>query len=240
MTQQPLTRFTLPDPQKGIERFEVDVRADSRDEALKLFLSYLTGLKRRYSIPPLPIDNETPGHVGYELLRRLSWVTEPIAYILTTHLFCEHWLNQVLLRYAPNRDLSRYDFFKKLEIAFALDKLTKELYVNLCKLNDLRKAVAHNPNYDLTTMDVSYLGCEAEFQLSQCRPSYSAQPEHHNIYNVLHGVMFVTYYRLHQHCLEKLGFAQPGDLKLCNKVVAVSNGQQQSESANAGLCKLVM
>ena len=209
--------FQLPDEKLGVRKFEVVVEATDKDEALGIFLGYITELKRRYIIPPEPIANQTPGQVGYELLKRLSWVSEPVAYILTLHLFCEHWLNQILMKYIPNRDVTRYDFFKKLELAFGMDKIPKGLFINLCKLNELRKEVAHNPNYDLTTMDLAYVDCDPDFEMSKFRPSYHPEPRHNHIYNVLHGVSFVTYHRLHQHCIENLGFYVEGDKRLTSE-----------------------
>jgi len=84
--------------------------------------------------------------------------------------------------------------------------MPKELFHNLCKLNELRNHVSHNPNSDLTKMDLNYLGCPKDFDLRQYRPSYSPDAEHDHIFNVLTGVMRVTYFELHNHCLTQLGF----------------------------------
>jgi hypothetical protein len=133
-------------------------------------------------------------------------ITDPIAFVLTVHLFTEQWLNQILLKSCPHKDLTENTYSRKLDICFAIGKITEDLFFNLRKLNKLRNSVAHDLNFDLTKMELDYRGCLQDFELTAFRPSFDHKAEQHHISNVLLGVMSVTYMLLHQHCVATLGF----------------------------------
>jgi hypothetical protein len=207
-----ITKFSFPDAAKGIRRFEVDVEAIDETAAVVRLADYLTELKSTcFRSPPVPVsDSANPKVVGQELIRRLKAITDPIAFIVTLHLFTEHWLNQILLKHCPKHDLKRHNYFVKLKQAHVLGKLTDDLVHNLTKLNLLRNHVAHRLDYDLTTMDLDYRGCPPDFELRRYRPTFDAAGEQHHISNVLVGVMSQTYMLLHQHCVSTLGFSRKG------------------------------
>lgn len=200
-------KLSFPEPKFGILECLWTVQAANESEAMQKFWEHLIRLKRQFSDPPQPIaQSNDPAVVGNEFFRRLVQITDPISFVVTLHLFAEHWLNCILQKFCPNRDLTRYDFFKKLEIVYCIEKIPKNLFHNLCKLNDLRVAVSHKPNYDLTKMDLNYLDCPEGFNLREYQPSYAPDAEQHHIFNVLGGVMRVTYFELHNHCVNQLGF----------------------------------
>jgi hypothetical protein len=200
-------KVSLPKPEAGILECGWTIEATDEDDFIAKFSSYLIELKRQYSRPPLPIGKSNhPGEVGKELFHRLTQITEPIAFIVTLHCFVEHWLDQILLKFCPNRDLTEYRFYQKLEIVYVINKIPANLFQNLLKLNKLRNAVAHQPDCDLTKMDLGYLDCHPLFQTSQYKPSYAPDAKEHHIFNALNAVMAVTYFALHKHCMEELGF----------------------------------
>jgi len=200
-------KVLLAKPEAGILECSWTIEAADEDEFIAKFSSYLIELKRQYSRPPLPIGKSShPGEVGKELFHRLTQITEPIAFIVTLHCFVEHWLDQILLKCCPNRDLTEYRFYQKLEIVYGMDKIPANLFQNLLKLAKLRNTVAHQPDYDLTKMDLGYLDCHPLFQTSQYKPSYAPDAKQHHIFNALNAVMAVTYFSLHKHCMEELGF----------------------------------
>ena len=199
--------FKLPKPEAGIVECHIIVEAADEADAVLKMTDYLVELKKQFTPQPLPVgDSNDPKKVFQEFLRRLSRITEPVAYIVTLHVLVEHWLNQILLKFCPNRDLTDYMFFKKLEITCAIGKIPPNLFHNLQKLNKLRNEVAHDLDYDLTKMDLNYLDSLPDFELSQYKPSYAPNAEQNHIFNVLTGVMSVTYFQLQDHCIKELGF----------------------------------
>jgi len=199
--------FKFPEPKKGIVVCDFTVDALDEVEAVGKLNDYLTELKKLFFRPPAPVgDSDDPKVIGQECMSRLRAITDPTAFIVTLHLFTEQWLNQILLKFCPHRDLTDYTYFRKLEICCALGKLTDDLFFNLCKLNKLRNGIAHDLNFDLTKMELDYRGCLPDFELNKFRPSFHYKAEQHHISNVLVGVMTVTYMLLHQHCVTVLGF----------------------------------
>jgi hypothetical protein len=201
--------FQLENPQKGIVAFNVTVAAEDAESAVWKLFESVVDWKRRHTIPPKPISHLTSAkEIADEALRRLNSVSEPTAFILTAHLLSEYWLNRLLRHAFPNRDLSRYDFFKKVEILFGMGQLPQHLFVNLTKLNDLRVKIAHNVDYDLTQMDLNYQGCDVGWELSGYKPSYAPDAGQHHIFNVLTAVLFATFTSLHNHCVSHLKLGQ--------------------------------
>jgi hypothetical protein len=204
-----LIKLSLPKPEAGIHECEWTIEAKDEAEAIVKFSGYLVQLKRQFTHQPLPIRKSTDAsEVTREFVRRLTLITEPVAFIVTLHLFIEHCLNQMLVRFCPNRDLTKYTFYKKLEIVYSMNRIPENLFKNLCKLNGLRNKVAHDPDCDLTQMDLEYLDCPPDVDLSQLKPSYAANAEHNHIFNILTGIMFVTYVALQNHCMKEFGFGQ--------------------------------
>ena len=202
-------KLSFPKPKAGIHECSWIIEAKDEAEAMTKFSNYLIDLKKQYSPQPLPIGKSTnPGkaQVVHEFMRRISQVSDPVALIVTLHMFVEHALNQILFKFCPNRDLTKYNFYKKLEIVYCINKIPKNMFHNLSKLNELRNKVAHDPDYDLTKMDLNYQDCPTDFDLSQYKPSYAANSAHNHIFNVLNIVAFVNYKLLHDHCLNDLGF----------------------------------
>lgn len=202
--------FKFPEPKKGIVACDFTVEATDEVEAFGKLDNYLTELKKLFFRPPVPVgESGDPKVIGQECMSRLRLITDPTAFIVTLHLFTEHWLNQILLKFCLHRDLTNHTYFRKLEICFALGKLTDDLFFNLGKLNKLRNCVAHDLNFDLTTLELDYRGCLAGFELHGYKPSFHCSAKQHHVSNVLTGVMAVTYMLLHQHCVTALGFKRP-------------------------------
>src|SRR5262245_47680509 len=110
MTKQKKSRLIhmrLPDERKGIVTFDVAVQADDEMNAVGKLADYLTELKATVFYPqPLPVSASSDLRVvGQELIRRLKAISDPIAFILTLHLFTEHLLNQILKKSCPGYSL---------------------------------------------------------------------------------------------------------------------------------------
>jgi len=179
------------------------IKAKSHEAALCNLLNYLTQLKRRYTRPTSG-NLWNPAQLGREFIFQINNVSDPAAMVLVIHSFVEFWLSQIVWKFCPNRDLSKWDFYKKLELSFAMQKIPKNLWINLSKLNDLRRQAAHQSHMDFTTIDLNYRDCIPEFELSAYRPSYAPDAAHHHVFNVLIGIASVTYWPLHTHCMKEL------------------------------------
>src|SRR5438105_5609265 len=95
--------FKFHDLKKGIVQFDVAIEAEDDLQAIQKLANYITELKAKtFCLQPVPLrDSTDPKTIGQELIRRLKAITDPIAFILTLHLFTEHWLNQILLKFCP-------------------------------------------------------------------------------------------------------------------------------------------
>lgn len=204
-------RFDLSAPKKGILAFTVTICADDKAGAVGKFVDYLTELKGKtfYPRPRHLSDSADSKLMGDELIWRLKGITDPMAYVVTLHLFTEHWLNRILLKFCPNHDLTDHRYSVKLEIAFALGKVTDDIFHNLTKLNALRNRVAHQLDFDLSQMDLNYRGSLPGFELKDYRPTFDPKGGPHHISNVLIGIMAQTYMLLHNHCVKDLGIGKP-------------------------------
>ena len=154
-------------------------------------------------LKPKPIQNpKDPAEVGKECIRRIASLTDPTAFILVTHLFTEHWLNQILLEFCPLEDLTDFTYARKLRVARAIGKLPEKLFQNLQKLNKLRNDIAHQIDFDFTKMDLNYHPTNPDFALPGFKPSYDLTANQHHVLNVVKGVFADTYVWLHTHYLE--------------------------------------
>src|SRR5205814_10525740 len=88
---------------------------------------------------PLPAIGKQPSpkELANGLISALRRIQEPVALVVTLHLFTEQWLNLILRKFCLKFDLSNYVYRRKLEIAFGMGKLSEELFFNLGKLNKL-------------------------------------------------------------------------------------------------------
>lgn len=205
--------FDFSNQKAGIVQCLLKVRAPDQIQAVCKALKHITDMNRGFSRKP----TKTPKNVKElwdELALRLNNCTDPITFVLTVHMFTEFWLNHILWRFCPEADLSRWDFFKKLELCYAIGKLPKPLLMNLQKLNDLRVKAAHDLNFDVTTMDLGYVTFKNGFDISKYQPSYDLKTDQHHWSNVLGVVMSATYFELHRHCTEvlKLGRGEDGKM----------------------------
>ena len=206
-TETKPVHFRFPQPRDGITRFDVTVEAKSNEEAVeKLFAYIFSIIDKQYPVPQPLGDSSDPAKVGQECIRRLRLLRDPVAFVLTLHLFCEHWLNQILLKFCPAEDLTNFQYARKLQIVYAIEKIPKMLFENLKELNRLRNKVAHNLDFDFTKMDLNYHPSHPDFKASGYKPSYDPESRQHHIGNVLGIVMADTYGQLHKHCFEVLGF----------------------------------
>jgi hypothetical protein len=154
------------------------------------------------------------------VFRRIAAMTDPMSIVLATHLFTEHWINQILLKFCPHSDLTDFTYSKKLLIAFSIGKLPDKLFENLKKLNKLRNEIAHRLDFDFTKMDLNYHPTRKEFSVADYKPSYSESAAQHYICNVIRGVFCDTYLWLHDHCVKELGFTGESATKHSKKIAA--------------------
>lgn len=141
-------KFSFADVSKGIVTFDVTIGAASQEEAVKILVKSFVEFQRKCSQPiDLTIPSSDPLKVGRALFRRLSAITDPLAFIVTVHLFTEHWLNEILLRFCPHEDLTSLRYADKLRVVKGIGKLPESLSHNLRKLNELRNKVAHKMSW---------------------------------------------------------------------------------------------
>jgi hypothetical protein len=178
--------FRFPKPEEGITRFEVTIEAKNDEDAVEKLFAYLFSIiDGLYPIPRAVGKSSDPAKVGQECIRRLRLIRDPVAFVITLHLFCEHWLNRILLKCCPAYDLTDLQFSRKLRIVFAMEKIPKTLFENLERLNRLRNAVAHGLDFDFTKMDLDYHPSHTAFKASGYRPYYNPAAKQHHIMNVL-------------------------------------------------------
>jgi hypothetical protein len=80
--------------------------------------------------------------------------------VLRGHLYIENELNNLLKKFIPNSailKLNKQGFYKKLELALALDLIEKEHFDSLEYLNELRNNYAHNLKYKLSVNEINKL-----------------------------------------------------------------------------------
>jgi hypothetical protein len=143
---------------------------------------------------PKPIKNpRDPAEIGREYLARCGTMNDPTAIVLSTHLFTEHWINQILLKFCPQFDLTNFGttgltYSQKLHIAFSIGKLPNTLFQNLKKLNKLRNDIGHKIDFDFTKIDLSYHQTHPAFVLAEYKPAYNPTETQHYILNVVRAV----------------------------------------------------
>lgn len=203
-----LFKFALDDEKQDVVEFSVGILAEDQTKACLILAAYISELKDKASfrVPSPVAGSSDPKIIADELIKRLNRITDPIASILTLHLFTEHWLNEILLKFCLSHDLTDHRYSVKLDIAHGMGKLTEDLFYNLTKLNRLRNQVAHNVDFDFAQMDLDYRACPPHFELREFRPTLDPTGAQHHILNVLKGVMAQTYMLLHKHCFDNLGF----------------------------------
>lgn len=91
-------------------------------------------------------------------INRLSRVNDPLAVVVTIHLYTEYWLDRILESACenPNRLPRQMNYKNKLDIVHSLVSLPDGLHKNLSKLNTLRNKCAHNLDFDFSTADYNY------------------------------------------------------------------------------------
>lgn len=102
--------------------------------------------------------NDDKKFIAQDYLNRLSDVKDPIAQVVTIHLFTEHYLDHMLRSVSKNPDKlpKRMSYKQKLDILNSLISLPEGLYNNICKLNNLRNECAHNLDFDFSNADYNY------------------------------------------------------------------------------------
>ena len=193
-------KFDLSELNKGITRFEVRINAQDMEAAMIKLVEYLKELSQSFSPPAIHVDDQaTPMDIGSVLCRRLNALGDPIAFVITLHLFTEYWINRWIKHTFPKGDLTSFSYAQKLNKIEARGDFPEELAFNLRKLNKLRNSVAHNLNFDFSTMDLAYRGCLPGFDLASYKPSLNPNSRQHHISNVLGVLVGVTYLPLHNH-----------------------------------------
>lgn len=206
-------KFDLSDPKNGITLCIAHIQATDEIQAVGKLVQYFTEKKKSFLRKPNAELND-PKELWDEFARRINDCTDPVAFVLTLHIFCEFWIDQILIKFCPKANLARYDFYKKLEICFGMEKLPDSLWVNLRKLNDLRVKVAHRLNCDMSDIDLNYQACEKHFDVSKYSPSYEPKSGGQRIFDTLKAIMAATYWPLHWHCYDKLSIAKGADGKM--------------------------
>lgn len=141
--------------------------------------------------------------IGNAYLNRLSKIKDPLAQVVTIHLFTEFWLDKILESRCekPNALPNQINYKQKLDIVHSLVVLPEGLYDNLWKLNKLRNKCAHNLNFDFSNADYNYdlstvLDIDKNFgrDLSKC-----------DLWDRLMWIGVITFGWLNNYAINKLG-----------------------------------
>ncbi|WP_342605534.1 hypothetical protein [Peribacillus sp. FSL E2-0159] len=91
-------------------------------------------------------------------LDRLNEIRDPLAQVITIHLFSEYWLDRILISICtnPNSLPNQINYKQKLDIVHSLVQLPDGLHKNLSKLNRLRNQCAHNLELNFSNADYNY------------------------------------------------------------------------------------
>lgn len=127
-----------------------------------------------------------------EFLDRLRKIEDPAAIVVTTHLFCEHAINRLLLekKKTGNKYIKdKSSFLIRLDLCFNMGLISDEIFYNLIKLNDLRNKCAHNLYVDYSKIDHNY-------HMFNINEKIDKIP---NINGKLHVIAAVTFGALHNY-----------------------------------------
>jgi hypothetical protein len=142
----------------------------------------------------------TEKHIAQEYLDRISQLNDPVAKIVTTHLFTEYWLDRLLSGKTMNPESLQNintNYYTKLHFAHSLVTLPKGLYDNLIKLNKLRNKCAHNLNFDFVNIDYNY-------DLSNLHPHYGLS-KNNSVKDNLNIIGIITFGWLNNYAQQVLG-----------------------------------
>lgn len=86
---------------------------------------------------------------------------EPISTVLTTHLYIEFFINQLIEKHFKLKkkildDHRSYSFSIKLDLIFEKELIPDWLYHNIRKLNDIRNKYSHRLHFDILNADLSF------------------------------------------------------------------------------------
>lgn len=200
-----LIGFDLKDEKRGIREFKILVEAADVETAIPKLHEQFVEWTRKTITPPGPPGTK-PAEVARTLINRVRLSADPMGTVLTIHLYTEFWLDRILDKNSASAKVRNGKYSQKLTWCESKGLLTSDIFHNLTRLNELRNKVAHDLWFDLSKMSLDYRGCPEHFEMSGYTPTYAADGAQHHVMNVLSGVFAQTYWLLHWHCVNKLGF----------------------------------
>jgi hypothetical protein len=86
---------------------------------------------------------------------------EPISSLLTTHLYVEYFINNLVEKHCKlkkkiSEDKGSYSFAIKLDLIFEIGLIPGWLYFNLKRLNKIRNKLSHNLNFELLKTNLTF------------------------------------------------------------------------------------
>jgi hypothetical protein len=89
-------------------------------------------------------------------------ITNPVLYILQTHLYAENLLERLLVAELPKGKKlisdGRLTFFQKIKVVESLDIVDGQVIKSLSELNKVRNVLAHKFDHELTSDSIEKFG----------------------------------------------------------------------------------
>ena len=133
--------------------------------------------------------------------------TNPIPIIIITHLYTEYWINRLIEEKSPTPkeildDHRGYTYAVKLNLVYNMQLISKELYQNLKKLNDLRNKYAHKIGYDFLKSNFDYYDPNNKIDVKAYAELLRKGKSKMKPLDVLVPISFLTAGWLERHCKE--------------------------------------
>jgi hypothetical protein len=107
--------------------------------------------------------------LGAEFIRRLFSSDDALSFVITSHLFIETFINEIIRKKFSKSFLilnkREFSFSLKLDLLKSKNYFDDNLYLDLQLINTLRNKFAHNLNYDIAIFDASkFTYCDRSYE----------------------------------------------------------------------------
>lgn len=143
--------------------------------------------------------------IALKFLYRIRKIQDPLAQIITLHLFTENWLDKLIKNKAKNpQEIQRWNYRNKLSFVYNMDLIPDPLYHNLIKLNSIRNKCAHDLNYDLNEISLFDFSLDSLHDNILKGVKKGLFDDDLTMGETIDVVGFVTFGYLHNHCTQNL------------------------------------
>ncbi|MBU9711051.1 hypothetical protein [Evansella tamaricis] len=148
------------------------------------------------------MDDRTK-NIGSKFIERFKKINDPIARIVTVHLFTESWLNKLLEeKTKTSGQLKEWNYASKLLMVFNLNLIEEALYKNLKILNGIRNGCSHNLDFNFENINLD------DFSLKPIKNKIPKEVRKNLNSNTLDEkfliISYITFGWLHNHCTLEL------------------------------------